>query len=272
MDLSGPLNFTTIFRDYVNTNNGYSIIRMGNVEIDAILLNRITDKLLNNAGFYYSSEKTKNDEFNNWKQQYTDAITNSNVILHVVSCPSFQITMNFLTINNIFKPILPYLEECSFYLGLLHFLTYKHNKKVAIVNYFKEDIDSQLEHINKINPDFIIKKENIVTIKSYQSITGNRPHSCFSETLYTLEQDCIKHNTIKYFIVGCGCYGLPLSNYLKQKGKNVLYIGGILQCLFGLIGKRWENRNNIKLLINEFWKRPTQIPINNNNVEDGCYW
>ena len=50
---------------------------------------------------YYTNENTKIDEFNNWKKEYIDAIKNSDCIFHVVTCPSFQITMDFLTQENI---------------------------------------------------------------------------------------------------------------------------------------------------------------------------
>jgi len=271
MEISGPLIYNTILTDFLNSKKGYLIGRMGNVEIGSIITNNITDKLMNNAGFYYTSENTKIDEYNDWKDKYDKSIKNSDAILHVFSCPSFQITMDYMTLNNIYRPILPYREDCNFYLEILNYLTFKKNVKVGIVCYFKEDIDSQLENINKINSDYLIKAENIVTIKSYQSINGNRPHSCFSETLYTLQEDCLK-NDIKYYFIACGCYGMPLGDYLKKHNKNVIYVGGILQCLFGLIGKRWENRENIKKRINEYWKRPGEKPLNYKNVEDGCYW
>jgi len=271
MEISGPLIYSTIISDFVNAPNGYLIVRMGNVEIEAILTNTIIPKLLNNAGFYYTSENTKIDEFNNWKREYIDAIKNSNCIFHVITCPSFQITMDFLTNEKIFKPILPYREDCEFYLEIIHFLTFKNNVKIGIVTYFKEDIEKQLECINKINKDFPMKKENIVLFKSYQSITGNRPHTCHSETLYTLQKECLRDD-IRHYFLSCGSYGLPLGNFLKKNKKNVIYVGGILQCLFGLIGKRWADRENIKPRINEFWKTPEMKPNNYTDVENGCYW
>ena len=52
------------------------------------------------------------------------------------------------------------------------------------------------------------------------------------------------------------------------------YIGARLQLCFGIIGKRWENENFTKELINDYWSRPStkERSVSYNSVENGCYW
>jgi hypothetical protein len=78
-------------------------------------------------------------------------------------------------------------------------------------------------------------------------------------------------------LIGCGAYGMPLGAFIKDEmHKQAMHIGGSLQILFGIKGKRWEgeNYNYDKLLYNDAWVRPTDDlkPANYKNVEEGCYW
>ena len=59
--------------------------------------------------------------------------------------------------------------------------------------------------------------------------------------------------------------------------KSAIYVGGGLQLLFGVMGKRWENIpmwNNIIKENDTKFIRPSgdEIMHNNTNIEGGCYW
>lgn len=71
-------------------------------------------------------------------------------------------------------------------------------------------------------------------------------------------------------LIGAGAYGLFLADYCKQLGKIGIHIGGNVQLMFGIKGKRWDNQN----LYNESWVRPSdeEKPDGFENIEDGCYW
>ena len=55
-----------------------------------------------------------------------------------------------------------------------------------------------------------------------------------------------------------------------------VHMGGATQILFGITGKRWENKydNTVGKLINEHWVRPmaSERPKGAEKVEGGCYW
>ena len=53
-----------------------------------------------------------------------------------------------------------------------------------------------------------------------------------------MENEIDKHD-YEVCLIGCGAYGLPLAAHVKKQGKKAIHIGGALQLLFGIMGKRW---------------------------------
>jgi hypothetical protein len=119
--------------------------------------------------------------------------------------------------------------------------------------------------------------QEFVFYKSYLTLGFNRIHKNWVETFEIMCNDISKLD-FDVALLGCGGYGLPLCHYIKTTlGKSAIYVGGGLQLLFGVMGKRWET--------NEMWKRiiaendtkfvkpsqAEQIP-NQTNIEGGCYW
>ena len=76
-------------------------------------------------------------------------------------------------------------------------------------------------------------------------------------------------------LVGCGAYGYLLANAIKSMGKSVVQTCGCTQMIFGVLGKRWmEDEQLMKEVVNDYWIRPSgdEIISKMSNVEDGCYW
>jgi hypothetical protein len=86
-------------------------------------------------------------------------------------------------------------------------------------------------------------------------------------------------------LIGCGAYGFHLAAHIKRSGKKAVHLGGSLQLLFGIKGKRWEDPNygvkewgipfgSYSELINRDWVRPGDVykPKNADKVEGACYW
>jgi hypothetical protein len=71
-------------------------------------------------------------------------------------------------------------------------------------------------------------------------------------------------------IVGCGAYGFPLASRLKEDGKIAIALGGLVQLLFGIKGRRWDNSD----LYNEHWVRPSarETPVRAGKTDGGAYW
>lgn len=78
-------------------------------------------------------------------------------------------------------------------------------------------------------------------------------------------------------LASCGGYANPVCNYIYEKhGKSAIYVGGVLQMYFGVLGSRWykERPDIIRLFLNEHWSRPKseEKPKGAEHVEGGCYW
>ena len=64
---------------------------------------------------------------------------------------------------------------------------------------------------------------------------------------------------------------LPSTQFLKKEGKISIHLGGSVQILFGIKGKRWDGMKEFKKLYNKHWIYPTLEKVYK-DVEDGCYW
>lgn len=75
-------------------------------------------------------------------------------------------------------------------------------------------------------------------------------------------------------LLGCGAYGLPLGAVIKRAGRQAIHLGGALQVLFGIRGRRWEQIGSVASLMNEHWIRPSshETPESALLVDEGCYW
>ncbi|MGI6644642.1 MAG: hypothetical protein ACOX28_02700 [Bacilli bacterium] len=148
-------------------------------------------------------------------------------------------------------------------------------KKVLVISPFEEEILSQYEKRELLFPkeSNILPKCELKTIKAVQTI-GKEEDKRFDNWFKAL--DYMKMEILKVdfdiALVGAGAYGSPLCLFIKSLNKQAIQSGGATQLLFGIIGKRWENRNYVSKHINEHWIRPQNKPLGAEEVEDGCYW
>jgi hypothetical protein len=148
-------------------------------------------------------------------------------------------------------------------------------KKVLVIHPFEQSIINQyskrkLLFSNKdVLPDF-----ELLTVKAVQSIAGNQtPFINWFDALESMIK-LIDEKEFDIALIGAGSYGLPLGSHIKGKGKVAIHIGGALQIMFGIKGRRWDDHHEISKLYNEHWIRPdaSEIVERAKIVEDGCYW
>jgi hypothetical protein len=77
-------------------------------------------------------------------------------------------------------------------------------------------------------------------------------------------------------LVSAGGYGNPICSHIYRHGRSAIYVGGVLQMYFGILGQRWvtERPDVVKLFMNQYWVRPkdTEKPRGFQSIEGGCYW
>lgn len=152
-------------------------------------------------------------------------------------------------------------------------------KKVLVVHPFENTIKHQYKKRELLFKDNVLPEFELMTIKAVQSIAGNSTgFNDWFEALDYMKAEIDKHD-YDICLIGCGAYGFPLAAYVKRMGKKAVQLGGSLQLLFGIRGKRWEDLNynstyNYAKLINEYWVKPEEDekPLGAATIEGACYW
>ncbi len=167
------------------------------------------------------------------------------------------------------------LEDLEPYYHALPWSEALEGKTVLVIHPFEESITAQykkralLFKNQLILPNFTLK-----TIKAVQSVANNK--SEFADWFQALEYMKNKINETEFdiAIIGSGAYGFPLAAHAKRVGKKAIHLGGAVQILFGIRGKRWDEHKFISRLINEHWKRPekSEVPPNHIKHDGGSYW
>lgn len=155
------------------------------------------------------------------------------------------------------------------------------DKNVLVIHPFAKSIKQQYGKRERLfsNDNILPEFKSLNVIPAVQSIGGyNSSFTDWFEALHSMETEMDK---IKYDVclIGCGAYGFPLAAHAKRTGHKAVHLGGSLQLLFGIIGKRWFDPSSVqykdyKDLKNEFWINPdeSEKPAKAGSVENGCYW
>ena len=151
------------------------------------------------------------------------------------------------------------------------------NKRILLISPFQETLQEQIP-IRKCIYDNVDLFPNceFITLKPPQTQADQRSSE------FAVEFDKFKSNVDELLddfdiaLVSCGGYANPICSHIYSKGKSAIYVGGVLQMYFGILGNRWlkERPDIVKLFYNQYWKRPkvSERPLNYNKVENGCYW
>ena len=97
----------------------------------------------------------------------------------------------------------------------------------------------------------------IITIKPPQT-QGNEPSEEFNIEFekFTIELDKIK-DEYDIALVSCGGYGSLVCAHIYKSGKSAIYVGGVLQMYWGILGNRWfkDRPDIIRLFLNKYWTK-----------------
>jgi len=243
---------------YINSKNPYKKITE-NFKKDMIL-----SKMSNLSGFYPSTEENI--------IKFSELMMNDMKQVDILGTwrkeeKLFAKDLN-LALKIRLQDLEPYYHESPWSESLI-------NKTVLVIHPFEESIISQYKKREVLfaNPD-ILPQFKLKTIKAVQSIANNRPE--FDSWFAALDSMIRKIDQTEFDIalIGCGAYGFPLAAHVKRIGKKSVLLGGALQILFGIKGKRWEEHPQVSKLINEHWIRPlvSEVPKNSQKIDGGSYW
>lgn len=220
------------------------------------------------AGFFPEDEKYVYQFKDVMKRAYGEAD-----VCGVLQCPFDDYFINQYTKKECKATILNYLEP----FGLLNPWTAQlQDKRVLVIHPFEKTIRAQYKKREKLFEDKnILPSFELLTFKAIQTAAGeadSRFATWFEALHYMLEK--IKYLDFDIALIGCGAYGLPIAAEIKRMGKKAVHIGGGLQILFGIKGRRWDENPAINRFYNEYWVYPdeSETPRGSSMVENSCYW
>ncbi len=144
-------------------------------------------------------------------------------------------------------------------------------KRVLVIHPFRDTILSQYEKRERLftdpgfMPDFDLR-----VVKAVQSLGSPPPeHETWFDGLRYMHDQSHQHE-FDVALIACGAYGFPLGALMKRDGKKAFVVGGLLQLLFGIKGKRWDDSG----LYNSHWVRPSESekPDGFFGADGGAYW
>jgi hypothetical protein len=150
---------------------------------------------------------------------------------------------------------------------------------VLVVHPFAQTIRSQYDRRRKrlfSNEKVLPPFRSLAIVQAVQSMgCFGGPFPTWFSALDHMKSE-IERLKFDIALLGCGCYGVPLAAHVKRMGRQAVHLGGALQLLFGIKGRRWEDPSYgyDKRYYNDFWVRPlpADVPTQKHDYEGAPYW
>ena len=149
-------------------------------------------------------------------------------------------------------------------------------RKVLVIHSMPQTIISQYGKRQDLfaNPK-VLPEFELLTYKSVNSAMGLKTEfNTWFDALAKMEEDIAKID-FDVALIGCGAYGMNLGAFIKRDlHRQALHLGGRVQMLFGIRGKRWDADPAFDFLYNNSWTRPLpcDTPEATVRIENSCYW
>lgn len=163
-------------------------------------------------------------------------------------------------------------------------------KKVAVVSSFSETIMKQTADAARMNNIWVSLKEpetilpfstTWIPVRTYFTKEVAMGDSTewpigvrnWDEAVnYVVEG--VKASGASIALIGCGGLGMIIGGRLRKAGISVVIMGGAIQVLFGIKGRRWEKHDVISKFWGASWVWPSEseTPTGSFSIEGACYW
>jgi hypothetical protein len=148
-------------------------------------------------------------------------------------------------------------------------------KRVLVITPFAQSVRAQFLRRSQVWRDPSVLPEFDLRVVRMPLSPGlvTPQHKDWRERLDDILQQC-ESAPYDVLLVGAGGLSLPLVAHAKARGKVGFHLGGHMQILFGVMGKRWDKDRVLLGLQTDAWVRPSgdEAPSTVTKVEQGCYW
>ncbi len=154
-----------------------------------------------------------------------------------------------------------------------HWLCSLQGKRVLVVSPFDGTIQKQIPCLAKVWPksDWMRGTE-FCSVPFPYLIDEGCPETWWE--VYNRIGVIVSRGDYDVALFGCGGLGLPFAHLAKKSGRVGIHLGGHLQLIFGIYGKRHIEQDWHRQHINDTWVRPggDEVAKTASRVEGGCYW
>ena len=173
-------------------------------------------------------------------------------------------------------PLLAPLESLEPYFHPKPWTAALAGRRVLVVHPFARSIASQYRHRRQslfANPEILPEFELDLLAPPQTLAPDTGGYADWQAALETLASQALER-PFDVALLGCGAYGMPLGAAIKCDGRQAIHLGGSLQLLFGIRGRRWDALPSFQPLFNDAWIRPSaeETPLRAEAVDAGCYW
>ena len=193
-------------------------------------------RLMTNAGFYVGSDPNRAwDCLEDWVSRYISAICNSHLVWANTKALFFPRIQRSLYKTRAFVP--RYVQLPS----VRRIYETMKDKDVLFVSPMAHIVNEQAAsgHIWRLYKDYDVPSFSVRAVPAWISTWPHRPHSDWSETFSAMcesVQTAYRERPFQYFVAACGCYGLPLADFVRTEfACPTLYIGHQAHKLFGIL-------------------------------------
>jgi hypothetical protein len=153
------------------------------------------------------------------------------------------------------------------------------DKRVVVVTPFHDSVLHQWsryrgEDLFPENPD-VLPEFDLVIVRSPFSAGLSAPvHADWHVALADMKETIVAID-FDVALIGAGAWGLPLCSFIRRDlERSAVHLGGAIQILFGVRGRRWERHLVISKLFNEKWISPLlqERPKGTWRNDGGAYW
>ena len=284
------IEFYEYLHNKVINNEPFYIPRVAGIE-HYISFCMLEDKIINNTDIFQMQRNAgirinNLKEYELYREMYVKSIVNSTLYINWENNTDVARAYNVIRITNklIRKPKLFSAKLIAPYNSILnkdiHFTHAFKGKRILVINPFINSIKKQLSKKMELFGGYELFPDcSFIFVKPPQTNGLSKDNNGWFKHFIEL---CKKIRNVKedfdIAICSCGGYGNLITHYIyKSLGKSAIYMGGILQLYFGVIGNRWIRNPNIELITQKYhtqWIRPSdeEKPDGYSQVEGGCYW
>jgi len=195
-------------------------------------------------------------------------------------CREVDILGSWLSGEALLAPLMPNirvveLEDIAPYVNEEPWSAHLEGRRVLVIHPFESTIRAQYARRELLFRDpSVLPAFDLLTLKAVQSRAGNPvPFRSWFDALDSMRNQ-MEEVEFDVALIGAGAYGFPLSAHVKRLGKISVHLGGALQILFGIRGRRWDERADHQRFFNPYWTRASTnegVPYQG-AVEGGSYW